>query len=342
MSIVVNNEDPNNLSELFQLEKNWLVGKEILVDPFSNDLFHFNRPFQFDHVERIHTLSQQIIQRPNRTLLIDGHENKENSKRKEKSLGRLVPSQNILCQLAQHTPDHQRWALTFAPEELGWERGIQIESEDEDDPGFQSASSSLSEDQSKSALVPVEQFDYWSRALTQAENRYFTWEQRGSHLYDRTRPFLFDSPLYDRPFQHLCLLLLFQQQSSIDMDYHPIAIEEYLRDLCYMLMSISSRTFQWNEINQSFELQSNISVLGYTKITIEQFSIKYIRAGNEFFSIKYYTHHSSSQSETENEFCQALRCYLRYVQKFIALHHSTKCSLIKFAARIDPILSTLE
>ena len=70
-----------------------------------------------------------------------------------------------------------------------------------------------------------------------------------SHLYDRTRPFLFDYPLADRPFQHLCLILLFQQQSSIDMDYHPISIEEYLRDLCYMLMSISSRTFQWNEVD---------------------------------------------------------------------------------------------
>ena len=56
-----------------------------------------------------------------------------------------------------------------------WEKGVQIDSEDDDDPGFQSASSSLSEDQS---VVP---FDYWSHALIQAENRYFTWEQRGRY-----------------------------------------------------------------------------------------------------------------------------------------------------------------
>jgi hypothetical protein len=46
-----------------------------------------------------------------------------------------------------------------------------------DDDGFQSASSSLLED--KLALVPIAQSDHWSRALIQAENKYFTWEQRG-------------------------------------------------------------------------------------------------------------------------------------------------------------------
>ena len=60
------------------MEKNWLIGKQILVDPFSNDLFHFNEPFQSDQVERIHTLSQQIIEKPNRNFLIDWNENKEN------------------------------------------------------------------------------------------------------------------------------------------------------------------------------------------------------------------------------------------------------------------------
>lgn len=49
----------------------------------------------------------------------------------------------------------------------------------EEDDGFQSASSSLSEDKSKLALVPIDDFDYWSHALKQAENKYFTWEQRG-------------------------------------------------------------------------------------------------------------------------------------------------------------------
>ncbi len=48
-----------------------------------------------------------------------------------------------------------------------------------DDDGFQSASSSLSEDRSKLALIPIDQHDCWSRALIQTENKYFTWEQRG-------------------------------------------------------------------------------------------------------------------------------------------------------------------
>ena len=48
-----------------------------------------------------------------------------------------------------------------------------------DDDGFQSASSSLSEDKAKLALVPFDEFDHWSRAFTKAENKYFTWEQRG-------------------------------------------------------------------------------------------------------------------------------------------------------------------
>ncbi len=45
-----------------------------------------------------------------------------------------------------------------------------------DDDGFQSASSSLSDEKSKLAF---DDFDHWSRALTQAENKHFTWEQRG-------------------------------------------------------------------------------------------------------------------------------------------------------------------
>jgi hypothetical protein len=47
------------------------------------------------------------------------------------------------------------------------------------DDGFQSASSSLSEEKLKFALIPAAEFDHWSRALTQTENKYFTWEQRG-------------------------------------------------------------------------------------------------------------------------------------------------------------------
>jgi hypothetical protein len=78
-----------------------------------------------------------------------------------------------------------------------------------------------------------------------------------SYIYDRTRPFLFDLRLNDRPFQHICLLLLFNQSSfshSIDIHYHPISVQEFLRDLCYMLMSISSQTFEWNAVslNKSF------------------------------------------------------------------------------------------
>jgi hypothetical protein len=69
-----------------------------------------------------------------------------------------------------------------------------------------------------------------------------------SYIYDRTRPYLFDLRLNDRPFQHLCLLLLFNKSHTIDINYHPISVQEFLRDLCYMLMSISSQTFEWNEV----------------------------------------------------------------------------------------------
>jgi len=75
-----------------------------------------------------------------------------------------------------------------------------------------------------------------------------------SYIYDRTRPFLFDLRIDDRPFQHICLLLLFNKPSlsySIDINYHPTSVNEYLRDLCYMLMGISSQTFEWNEVIQS-------------------------------------------------------------------------------------------
>lgn len=65
------------------------------------------------------------------------------------------------------------------------------------------------------------------------------------------RPYLFDLRTNDRPFQHMCLLLLFKKPSlslSIDINYRPIAVNEYLRDLCYVIMAISSETFEWNEV----------------------------------------------------------------------------------------------
>ena len=83
-------------------------------------------------------------------------------------------------------------------------------------------------------------------------------------------------------------------------------------------------------------------VLGYTQITIERFSKKYIQSGNRFYSIKEYVGRSSTKSDTDNEFCQALRCYLRYVQQAIAMHGSAKDSLVKFAAQLEPILCSLE
>ncbi|CAF4295961.1 unnamed protein product, partial [Rotaria magnacalcarata] len=82
-----------------------------------------------------------------------------------------------------------------------------------DDDGFQSASSSTPDDKSELALVPIDESNHWFRALTQVENKYFTWEQRGSYIYDRTRPYLFDLRTDDRPFQHMCLLLLFNRPS---------------------------------------------------------------------------------------------------------------------------------
>ncbi|CAF1218652.1 unnamed protein product [Rotaria sordida] len=349
MSIIVNSEDPNNISQLFDIEKDWLIGRTIL----SNNNFNpFNYIFDYsennkdldDHsrlqqVEHIHTLSQQVIQRPNRTCLSDIYNtNNVPIRIGNRTLYSIIPSQNTLFELAQNKPDNSRWTLTFQEDE--------IFSDVDGDDGFQSASSSLSEDKSKLALVPIDETDHWFRALTQAENKYFTWEQRGSYIYDRMPPYLFDLRKDDRPFQHMCLLLLFNKPSlsySIaDINYRPIAVDEFLRDLCYMLMGISSQTFEWNEIHQTFELEPDVYVLGYTQITIEQFSLKYIQAGNNFYLIKQYINHASKNSETENEFCQALRCYLRYIQKSIAIYDISKYSLVKFAAQVDPILCSLD
>ncbi|UJR15505.1 hypothetical protein I4U23_002448 [Adineta vaga] len=358
MSIIVDSNDPNNISQIFNLEKDWLIGQRILLENY-NHIFNLNesttKEDDYDdsvhsrsqQVERIHTISQQLIEKPNRTCLSDIHNTTELLQRnKKKILRRIIPSQSTLFELSQNKPDHNRWILTFEDEEEDVdEKEICIGDADD---GFQSASSSLSEDQSKLALVPIDQTDLWSRAFIQAENKYFTWEQRGSYIYDRTRPYLFDLRIDDRPFQHLCLLLLFQKPSlssssySIDTNYYPIAVDEYLRDLCYMLMGISSQTFEWNEIYETFELKSDVYVLGYTQITMEHFSMKYIQAGNCFHRIKEYINRSSTHSDTENELCQALRCYLRYVQKSIAMHDIAKDSLVKFAAQLDPILCSLD
>ncbi|CAF1290773.1 unnamed protein product [Adineta steineri] len=352
MSIVVDLDDPNNISRLFNLEKNWLIGKTILINNNFNSLnqiFNLNENStnentnditdhaRLQQVQRIHILSQQLIQRPNRTCLSDIHDTIDIPLQNEKKILRnIIPSQSILFELAQNKPDNTRWANTLQDEE-------EILS---DDDGFQSASSSVSEDKKlKLTVVSIDQSDIWSRALLQIENKYFTWEQRGSYIYNRTRPFLFDLRTDDRPFQHICLLLLFNKPTesySIDINYHPIAVDEFLRDLCYMLMGISSQTFEWNEINQTFELKSDMYVLGYTQITIEKFSLKYIQAGNHFYLIKQYVNQSTKISETENEFCQALRCYLRYIQKSIAVHDIAKYSLVKFAAQLDPILCSLD
>ncbi|CAF3713044.1 unnamed protein product [Rotaria socialis] len=349
MSIIVYSDDTNNASRLFDFEKDWLVGRTILSNNnFSslNHIFDLNEnltkdddkeiedPFQLQQVEQIHTLSQQVIQRPNRTCLSDAYDVIDFPIRNEKrTLFNVIPSQNTLFELAQNKPDNSCWTSTFQEEEVI-----------SDDDGFQSASSSIPDDKSELALVPIDESDHWFRALTQAENKYFTWEQRGSYIYDRTRPYLFDLRTDDRPFQHMCLLLLFNQPSltqSIDIDYRPIAIDEFLRDLCYMLMGISSQTFEWNEIHETFALKSDINVLGYTQVTIGRFSMRYIQAGNHFNVIKHYINRSSRNSETENEFCHSLRCYLRYIQKSIAIYDISKFSLVKFAAKIDPILCSL-
>ncbi|CAF4384688.1 unnamed protein product [Rotaria sp. Silwood2] len=351
MSIIVNSDDTNNSSQLFDFEKDWLIGRTILS---NNNFNSFNYIFNLnenitkendkdidDHprlqqVEHIYALSQQVIQRPNRTCLSDIYNTNDFSGRIEnRTLCSIIPSQNILFELAQNKPDNSHWTLTFQEEEIL----------SDDDDGFQSASSSISEDKSKLALVPIDQSDFWFRALTQAENKYFTWEQRGSYIYDRMRSYLFDLRTDDRPFQHMCLLLLFNKPTlshSIDIDYRPIALNEFLRDLCYMLMAISSQTFEWNEIDQTFALKSDVYVLGYTQITIERFSLKYIQAGNHFYLIKQYINHASKNSETENEFCEALRCYLRYIQKSIAICDISKYSLVKFVAQVDSILCSLE
>ncbi len=163
----------------------------VLYKLSSKEKLCFNQD-RSDEVERIHALSQQLIQKPNRTCLSDVHNStdfvsnkfllllfsirfSQTIRNERKILCRIIPSQNILFELAQHKPDINRWTSTFQNEETVND-SIVFKEPFVDDDGFQSASSSLSDEKSKLAF---DDFDHWSRALTQAENKYFTWEQRG-------------------------------------------------------------------------------------------------------------------------------------------------------------------
>ena len=63
---------------MFQLEKEWLIGKRVFFEEQSYEhLFNFNGDRQSDEVERIHSLSQQIIEKPNRICLSNWNEDKD-------------------------------------------------------------------------------------------------------------------------------------------------------------------------------------------------------------------------------------------------------------------------
>ena len=105
------------------------------------------------------------------------------------------------------------------------------------------------------------------------------------------------------------------------------------------VFSSSSSSFQFD---RTFELQPDVYVLGYTQKIIETFTQRYVHVGNQFHRLRTYVNQSSAnQSETENNFFQSLRYFLRYVQNSFAIHDIKKYSLIKFAAQLDPIIRSL-
>ncbi len=59
-----------------------------------------------------------MIEKPNRTCLSDiYHANELPVGNQKKTSCRIVPSQNILFELAQHKPDITRWTTTFVNDE---------------------------------------------------------------------------------------------------------------------------------------------------------------------------------------------------------------------------------
>ena len=59
-----------------------------------------------------------MIEKPNRTCLSDiNNSNELTFGNQKKTSCRIVPSQNILFELAQHRPDITRWTTTFVNDE---------------------------------------------------------------------------------------------------------------------------------------------------------------------------------------------------------------------------------
>lgn len=77
-------------------------------------------PTRLQQVEQIHNLSQQVIQRPNRTCLSDVNNTAnfafKSLQNRKHTLRSIIPSQNTLFELAQNKPDATRWTLTFQEE----------------------------------------------------------------------------------------------------------------------------------------------------------------------------------------------------------------------------------
>ena len=130
MSILVNSDD--RVGD-FDLAKEWLVGRAILMNEDNHAL---NRIFDMDgsvgQVELIHSLSQQLILKPNRMCLSDayrtidrvGHRASRSLAGSRKETFRcLIPSQSILFELAQAKPDNTNWAAALPEDEVSASAG---------------------------------------------------------------------------------------------------------------------------------------------------------------------------------------------------------------------------
>ena len=120
MSILVKADE---ISQEFQFEKDWFIGRTILLDhddhPTLNHLFNLNsneqiviKDHQLREVERIHNLSQQLIEKPNRTCLSDVFL-PTNDPYSFVRFRPILPSQDTIFELAREKPDNSRWTSTF-------------------------------------------------------------------------------------------------------------------------------------------------------------------------------------------------------------------------------------
>ncbi|CAF1360492.1 unnamed protein product [Didymodactylos carnosus] len=363
-------------TDLFNIGKEWFSGLRLISNPLKsnsdvNDLFLVKRNesvinhntseqnySNLSQVEHLYEYTKQLKEKPCLPDDYFSHQpiiNTSSQHREHSNILHCLPSQTTLYDLCQiSTTNDQTQDGCFKA--LNYEDSIS-------DDGFQSASSGLTSPTNsfeKASVVSKKQEDdesneknknvinIWNKALINNQNEYYTWENRGSHSFRCTLPYLFD--IRDNSFTKFCWFLL-SQDSSICMNenniiqFRSISLCEFLRDLCYLLLNVPSSSFSWQETDQTFMFNSEVVVDGYTREAIRIFALKYVTAGNKFCIIYNYVNDEKNDihsCETEIQFRRALRYYLRFIQNTIVIHEMSKFSLIQFSSHIDTIICTVD